>query len=286
MPIMEAGTVLSPRRGISVPFADYAGPLWFGAGCEKDVLELTKDFARTKGWNYLELRGGVPPQWRAKAAISFVSHSVRLAHDATAQFAQLSTSARQAVRKAERSGVRVESSRSETAVRRFYRLHCGTRRRHGSPPQPYCFFQHIAREIVAKGAGFVVLAYVGESAVAGAMFFEFGKMGLFKFGASQLESQEVRPNNLVMWTGIKALMASGCEVLHLGRTSLDNAGLRRFKLSLGAKEETLDYVRFEPQSGEWLNGVDRAAGGHAKFFRLLPMAVNRLAGMLIYPHLD
>jgi hypothetical protein len=74
--------------------------------------------------------------------------------------------------------------------------------------------------------------------------------------------------------------------LHFGRTDKDNEGLRRFKLSWGATEEEIGYARFEMASGSWKHARDSRSTLHQHIFRALPVSLNRLAGAMIYPHLD
>jgi len=62
--------------------------------------------------------------------------------------------------------------------------------------------------------------------------------------------------------------------------------LRRFKLSWGTKEEMLEYFRFDLKPNMWVNSRRNASELHNQLFRRLPLAVNRVAGALIYPHLD
>jgi hypothetical protein len=91
----------------------------------------------------------------------------------------------------------------------------------------------------------------------------------------------------VMWEAIKLLIADGVSTLHLGRTSLDNPGLRRFKRSWGTMEETISYVRINGAAGP-LTSAGRTAASTVtkKLFRNLPPVLNRLAGALLYQHLD
>jgi hypothetical protein len=74
--------------------------------------------------------------------------------------------------------------------------------------------------------------------------------------------------------------------LHFGRTSLANEGLRRFKLTWGTQEEKIEYLKFDSVAGAWATGRDAASGFHTEVFSRLPLALNSLAGALIYPHLD
>jgi hypothetical protein len=89
-----------------------------------------------------------------------------------------------------------------------------------------------------------------------------------------------------MWEAIKYLVGKGLKTLHLGRTSFDNDGLRRFKLSWGTKEEIIEYFRFAFGADMWVNSGRNASESHSWLFRRLPLPLNRLAGALIYPHLD
>jgi hypothetical protein len=89
-----------------------------------------------------------------------------------------------------------------------------------------------------------------------------------------------------MFEGIRYLAEGGAETLHFGRTDKENEGLRRFKLSWGATEEILDYARFDTASRSWKHSRDSCSTSHRRIFRALPASLNRLAGAMIYPHLD
>jgi len=193
---------------------------------------------------------------------------------------------RRAIRKAERSDVNAVVVRNRPAIDDFYRLHVQTRRRHGLPPQPASFFVNIYEHIIRPGLGFVVLAQRESRPLAAAIFFRFGKNALYKYGASDKRFQEFRANNLVMWQGIQFLARTGAEKLHFGRTECENDGLRRFKLSWGTEEETIGYFRVDPSGRHGLAPVRPNSGFQTKIFGILPLVVNRLAGSMIYPHLD
>jgi hypothetical protein len=87
-----------------------------------------------------------------------------------------------------------------------------------------------------------------------------------------------------MWHGIKWHAQQGFSFLDFGRTSLQNEGLRRFKLSWGAKEFRINYARVDIASGRYVISEDRSNGWHNRFFRMMPMPVSRLIGQLLYPH--
>ena len=163
---------------------------------------------------------------------------------------------------------------------------CSTRRRHGLPPQPFAFFRNIHREVIEPGWGFIVLAKSASKAVAGAVFFCTATNAVFKFGASEERYWPLRPNNLVMWRAIQELTRRDIAMLHLGRTTRGDEGLRRFKLGWGAVEEPINYFRFDLRSNRWTTTTDKASRTHNAIFSRLPLAINRLIGAAIYPHLD
>ena len=287
VPMMEIASKFTGRRGVGMPFSDFCEPL-VSIGVEPETLvhRLTER-ARERGWRYFELRGGraVLPT-AAVPAEQYYGHRLDLTAGVDQIFSRLGSPVRRAIRKAQTSGLNIEVKNTIEAVKDFYRLHIRTRRRHGVPPQPFSFFDHIQREILERNLGFVVTARRGISAIASAVFFRLGRTALFKFGASDPENQQLRANNLVMWEGIQHLVRLGAESLHLGRTDLDNDGLRRFKLAWGPKEEMIEYFKFDLASGAWMTQRRPGSSFYKQVFRSLPLAANRIVGAWIYPHLD
>src|ERR1700693_5660710 len=239
VPMMEVRSPLTGRRGVCLPFTDFCGPLLFGEGGAAVVLERLSSLARERKWRHFEIRGGRRLDVSAKPAVAFYGHTLDLRNGEEALLARLKSSVRRALRKAERSDLTIEVSRTREATLEFYRLHTQTSRRHGLPPQPESFFLNIYEEIIKSGLGFIVLASSGSRPVAGAIFFHLGKKAVYKFGASDEAGQEARGNNRIMWEAIRFLVRAGAESLHFGRTSLGNDGLRRFKLTWGTEEETI-----------------------------------------------
>ncbi len=112
----------------------------------------------------------------------------------------------------------------------------------------------------------LVIARLQSVPVAGAVFFKFGRKGLFKFGASDRSLQRLRANDLVMWSAIEELVRQGAESLHFGRTSICNEGLRRFKLGWGAEEDRIHYLTYDFQHSAFIMNRDRALGWHNRLF--------------------
>jgi hypothetical protein len=283
LPLMEVDSWLTGRRGIGVPFTDECAPLCESADEFQPLFRDAVAMGRERGWKSIELRGGRKFFGEAPAALSFYGHQVDLMDEARL-FEKMDGSARQAVRKAEKDGVTVEVSQSAEAMRDFYFMQCLTRRRHGLPPQPWSFFLNIWRHILSQNQGIVALAGWRGAKIAGAVYFFLGGRAIYKYGASDSRRQHLRPNNLVMWEAMKWLARNGATRLDLGKTSLENEGLRKFKLTLGALEQRIEYVKFDLRANRFVVETDRIAGWHNRVFRFLPVFMSRGAGKLLYKH--
>ena len=286
VPLMEVRSAVTGRRGVCLPFTDSCAPLIddlrFEGAIAAELIENTAD----RNWKYAELRGSASGLFpHATTAASYYVHKLPLTTTTSALWDGLVSSVRRAIRKAGQSKISAEVTRSPDAVAHFYRMHVRTRRRHGVPPQPFRFFENIYDEMIRSGLGFIVLVKTEVRPIAAAVFFEFGGTAIYKFGASDVAFQELRPSNLMVWEAIRALAERGCALLHFGRTDLADEGLRRFKLGWGATEQRLDYLRlgrgaaspnFRNQNHSIANAV----------FRRMPLSLNKLAGAVIYPHCD
>jgi hypothetical protein len=276
LPLMEVNSWLTGRRGIALPFTDDCEPL---CATEKDFQPLFQAAVE-----FGKARGGRKFFGEAPASLSFYGHSLDLVADENLQFEKMDGSVRRAIRKAEKDGVTVTVSQSEQAMRDFYVLQCQTRKRHGLPPQPLRFFLNIWRHILSHHQGMVALASQGGEKIGGAVYFFLGGRAIYKFGASDFRRQHLRPNNLVMWEAMKWLARNGATTLHLGKTSLANEGLRRFKLNLGAVEQRIEYVKYDLRANRFLTETDGVAGWHNRIFGALPVFMSRLAGEVLYKH--
>lgn len=286
VPLMEVRSPVTGRRGVSLPFADFAGPLWIEPRQDGAVYQALLDLAAERKWKHLELRGGTSPTRGVGPFRTYQAHELDLSCGLADVWNRLPASTRRSIHKAERSGLTLAVQRDPRAMLAFYELHSRTRRRHGLPPQPFGFFQAIGRHLIEPGLGAIVLAHQAGKTVAGAVFFHSGGRAIYKFGASDKDHWDLRPNHGVMWSAIQYLAEAGCQSLHFGRTANDDAGLIRFKQSWSGANGTLSYLRYHSGKLAWITDANPAAESLPLVFGHLPLALNRFAGRLIYPHLD
>jgi len=286
LPLMEVSSWLTGRRGVALPFSDESPPLVPDVQSFRDLHQAAQAHGERRGWKYLEFRGGRPLCGDVLASESFFGHRLDLAGGESALFGRFESSTRRAIRKGEQSNLQIEFSRDQESVRAFHRLLCITRRRHGLPPQPYHFFACIQRHVLAQNHGWVALARLNGVPIAGAVYFHFGRTVIYKYGASDGKYQHLRANNLVMWEAIKRYAASGYTTLDFGRTAFDNEGLRKFKLSWGTIERSVDYVRQDLRTGGYVAGKATSSRLRlARVLRTLPSPIFRLIGAALYRHI-
>ena len=284
LPLMEIKSPLTGKRAVALPFTDSCEPLCTNNTEFAELFRNAIELAQVRDWKYLEFRGGETYFNNTAPSLSFYGHFIDIPPDETAFFPQLDSAVRRAIRKAEKSGVQVEISRDLMAIKQYYLLHCKTRKRHGLPPQPFRFFKSIHKHVLSKNFGIVVLARWNNVPVAGAIFFHSGETAIYKFGASDEAHQHVRGNNLVFREAIGWFSRNGIKALDLGRTSMANEGLRRFKLGWNAQERTITYFRYSLRTMKFTSIRDEGSGWHNRIFRALPLPASRMAGEILYRH--
>jgi hypothetical protein len=217
--------------------------------------------------------------------VTYLGHTMDLARGEKVLQAALRDSTRRNIRKAAARGLDVRITHDLEGIREFYRLHCLTRKLHGLPPQPFSFFKKIHERVISTGQGFVVLASRGGKNIAGSVFFYFGERALFKYGASDRKYQDLRANNLVMWEAVKWFAEKGFKTLCLGRTELENEGLRQFKNGWGAEETRIQYFEYDLPRGSFAPPGKKGAPIYINVFRHTPVPVLNLIGSLLYRHI-
>ncbi|MBK1876620.1 lipid II:glycine glycyltransferase FemX [Pelagicoccus mobilis] len=285
MPFMIVKSLLTGTRAISLPFFDICRAY---APNEQDVphlYEALRAEGQLQGWDYIELRGDIRKLNIETPSLSFYNHVVDLSGGPDKVFASMASSARRAIRKAEKSGVRIEFSSSPAALKGFYALQSITRRRHGLPPQPYCFFENLRQALIEKGRGTIVSAFVGDELAASSIYLEQGENVHYKYGASDTRFQETRCNNYVMWQAMKHYAERNFQSMDLGRNSLNNAGLRKYKNTWGSKERLTYYHRYDLKQEKAIPMSDDVYGWHNKVFSKLPRPLAQLAGTILYKHI-
>lgn len=280
LPIVDVPRPFGGRRWICLPFTDVCVPL--GAPDALSALIAAADAERSAaGAAELEIRSAVETPLLFQTTVA-TRHVLDLPSDPNEALMGFRPSTRQALKVAEREGVRVETAASREALTHvFYDLHVATRRRLGVPVQSRRFFELLWDRVLAPGGGFVLVAALDGRPVAAAVFLAFRDTVVYKFGASDAGAWRVRPNNALFWTAIRQACEEGRRQLDFGRSDHASEGLRRFKASWGAVEQPLVYSSTRPPKAQDLaHGTLARAASFA--IRRSPPLVCRALGRAFY----
>jgi len=285
IPLMEVNSLLTGKRGISLPFTDFCPVMCPDQSLFDHALQKIIRYGKNAGWKYVEFRSGEKLSKYSPAYKFFYTHQLELCREHDDIFRSFKGNTRRNIRKAAKSGLTIEFSHKLDAVKSFYKLHCITRKRHGVPPQPFNFFENIHKHVISKAKGIVITAKHENRPIAVAIFFYFGRQAIYKYGASDFKYQALRANNLVMWEAIKYFSKRRFITFHFGRTEPENKGLFQFKRGWGTKEKILKYYRYEIKRNRFLKGspIDKHGILNA-IMKRFPIPVLRAIGALLYPH--
>jgi CelD/BcsL family acetyltransferase involved in cellulose biosynthesis len=245
MPFCRISDVLGERT-VALPFSDYCDPLvdddqcWqllvdcllperspIAVRCLHNSIPLKDErFALVKQakWHGLDLRPELESLWRGM-------------HDST----------HRAIRKSQREGLVVRMAQSEQELRAFFDMHLKVRKyKLGLLAQPFRFFQNIWRHFVDTHHGFLLLALYQDKIVAGDFFLEWKDTLYYKFNASLPADLSHRPNDLLIWEGIRYGKARGFKSLDFGLSDIDQEGLVRYKRKFGTEEKIISFLRCAP----------------------------------------
>jgi hypothetical protein len=282
LPLMEIRSRVTGCRWVSLPFTDYCQPLHVDLDA---IDELTRDLAllyRSGRAPKIEVRWQLPECPLIQSYPAYYLHTVRLGADPQAVMKRFERTHRQNIGTAENRGVHIERGTEAEHLHCFYQMQLETRRRKGLPVQPWRFFELLGRHILSQGLGFILLAFKDAQCLAGGLFLHWQQTLTYKYAASSGEDQQLRPNNLLSWTAMRWGCENGYAVFDLGRTELENTGLRRFKKGWGADETSLVYSVLpheQPHTGE-----GKLMSLMEPIIQKAPPWVCRAAGELMYRH--
>lgn len=283
VPMMEVRSLITGKRGVSLPFTDMCPIIVPDTRTFDDIFDLAREHGKKSGWKYIEFRGAEAHLRNEPASSTYYTHELDLGEAPDRVLARFRNSTKRNIKKAIKQGVVAELSSSLESVREFYHLNCITRRRHGLPPQPFRFFRELHEHVLSKGKGFVCLGRYGGRPIAGVIFLILGQKAVYKYGASDMKYQQLRANNLVMWEAIKGCIEKGCNRLNLGRTEPGNDGLLQFKRGWGSQERPMKYYRYDLREDRFVEH-----GGPFKesynIVKRMPLWLLSFAGSLFYKH--
>jgi len=283
IPFMEVRNIFNQKAGVSLPFSDVCQPVITEKIVPANIVEIIIYHAKKLGWNYIDFHGGENLFGSAIASAEYYGHSLSLDPDADKIFASFSSSNRRSIRKALKADIEIRENGSLKLLDDFYHLHCITRKRHKLPAQPYFFFRNIHDHIIAKDLGITSCAFYKGKPIAASVYFHIGDSALYKFGASDMQYQNLRANNLLMWQAIKRYCENGYKNFSFGRTDLDHESLCRFKRGWGTTEYPIKYFRYDLKNDQFLKVDSSGFFNIIKIiFSKMPIGFSKILSRILY----
>lgn len=282
LPVFAIHGHLTASRLCAVPAAQYAPPLATNAS---DLVTLLQAAVRAAGKTYLEIRSptALPitmdlPNVRHRR---WFGHQLDLSSDLDTIWAGFHKSCvARAIRKGSASRVEL---RSVGGITELYRLYARMRRRKGMLPQPRRFFESLWNVLAPQGMAEVVLAVLDEKPIAAILLLKHHNAVYCEYGAVEPRGRSTCSMHLLLWHAIQEAKRSGATIFDFGRTSIDNSGLRQFKLRWGARELSIE---------DYLLGVKSSSGTFRDrrslrvvmylAVRLFPLTVSNTLANVIY----
>ena len=232
---------LKGRRLVCLPFTDSCSPILPCSGIIKNASALFNLLTRSLGAKSIELRSnlGLP---------GFIVHNyyknyiLKLNRNEEVIWKLLKPkSVRYLINKAARNGIKVSFENDKKAMMFFIKLNKITRTRHGVLPQPSKFFYNVWENVIDKGHGFILLAYLGKKIIASSIVLYDHKSMYHKYNASCNQFANYGANHIIIWRAIQWALKHNLAQFDFGRTSPENTGLNLFKKHWGTVEEDLNY---------------------------------------------
>ncbi len=224
------------------------GPVWVGAVSVAEKREAYQLFKRSLPQRWPRLLVLTPDEADAPKRLKRVMTGdatvlIDLTRDEAALRADMESSWRNKLSKAERSDLQVQKAGVKPAQYRWLlEAEQKQRQKRGYRAMPLEMTERWqdAKADGANGdkaAGLAVFrADLKRDAAAGMLFLIHGKRATYHVGWTSDEGRANAAHNLILWTAMKDLRARGVQVLDLGGVNTQSgAGIARFKLEAGGK---------------------------------------------------
>ncbi len=224
------------------------GPVWVGTISEDEKREAYQLFKRSLPQRWPRLLVLTPDETDAPKRLKRVMTGdatvlIDLTRDEAALRADMESSWRNKLSKAERSDLQVQKAGVKPAQYRWLlEAEQKQRQKRGYRAMPLEMTERW-QDAKAEGAngdkaaGLAVFrADLKRDAAAGMLFLIHGKRATYHVGWTSDDGRANAAHNLILWTAMKDLRARGVQVLDLGGVNTQSgAGIARFKLEAGGK---------------------------------------------------
>jgi FemAB-related protein (PEP-CTERM system-associated) len=280
--VLPAFVVRRPLVGTvvtSMPFLDSGGPCGASGPLGAVLVGRLIEEAGRLGARSVELRCAERLDMGQAPTEHKVNMTLALPADPDVLWRRLDKSVRNQVRKAEKSGLTIESGGAEKLTA-FYDVFAARMRDLGSPVHARGFLQAVMTAFGSRAR--IVVVQNGSTTVGGLVAIAFKDRLAVPWAACLQEYFSLCPNMLLYWDTLRRACDEGFSRFDFGRSTRDS-GTYRFKRQWGAEEEPLFWytIPLRRRPGTSAGGAGRRAALAVRAWQRLPLAVTRRLG----PHI-
>lgn len=276
---------------ISLPFLNYGGPVVNDPEIALKLIEKAREIIGEAGASYMELRN----QSKFEGLISRehkVTMLLPLLSDVDKQWASLDAKVRNQIRKAEKSGLKIDSSsrlncggtqndglRQSEYLDRFYAIFCRNMRDLGTPVLSKRFFRNILKYFPEESGIFIV--NIGDKDIGAGFTLSHNGVIEIPWASSLREYSKLCINEFMYWEMIKHGISSGMKKFDFGRCT-KGSGTYRFKKQWAPEEKQLYWQYWAPKDSDLPSEDPKGSkAGLINIWKRLPLFLANSAGPVI-----
>ena len=232
-------------RLISLPFADYGGPLATGKDTIESLVSKSIKLAHGLNLDFMEIRCPDQRYFEIFETQGFIrredyfTYILHLNNNLDELWKNIGDKNRNMVRKAEKNNVQIKVASTENDLKEFYYLYLKTMKKLGSPPQPYQYFGNMWQMFYPQHLILPMATYENKCIACG-IFFLYNRTIHHAYSCISRQYLNLAPNDLIQWWMIKWGTEQGYVSLDSGRTRA-GAGNVLFKKRWGGKCVVMPY---------------------------------------------
>jgi FemAB-related protein (PEP-CTERM system-associated) len=259
-----------------MPFLDSGGPCGSSPALKRILIEHLIAEARRVGAKSIELRSAERLDIGGRPAEHKVNMTLPVPADADGLWRKLDKNVRNQIRKAERSGLTIESGGVERLAA-FYDIFAIRMRDLGSPVHAPGFLAAVLAHFGTRAR--VLIAWKGRLAVGGLIAIAFKDRLTVPWASCLKEYFPLCPNMLLYWETLRRACAEGFRQFDFGRSSRDS-GTYRFKAQWGASEAPLFWYTIPTAASSADTRSEHRSGVAflSRTWQYLPVSVTRQVG--------
>ena len=254
LPLFEVSSLIHGRRLVSLPFSYCVNTLYYDSRILREMIEFAKVLTKKRNCSYLEIKHG--SEFPLDVGLLSHSHFIHSVLDLSCPIDEIwrkfKKDVRKSIRKAEHSTMQLITGNELAHYRIFFELEVETRRKQGSPPYSFRFFDALYSILHPLGKVKLYLTMLNGQYIAGGIILLHKDSALFGYSASSSSKVFLRlkPNNFLFWHAIQNLHKANLNSLDFGITDPSNEGLLRFKSAWGTRNSQIPYRYFLNQASE------------------------------------